>query len=430
MKKHIKVLKQEPGVTRLFQLMKEKYRSLGRVGGSVSIAQFTTEEIEAIASLMGQSPHDLQEKGKILLLQFEKALQETIFSTYTFLELLEEVLGEKVVSKKVEKELKEEERAYFLQQLQEQLPYLNWWWDWINQNRSDCRWIWGLYEKDQATLFEYFTTIHHAFLHVPKGQQYEKLPLFAQRVTGNPHAFDQNTNVGKLLIHCLTVDQIVNQNREKSTIQSTEDLNDLLGFYHLMRDDLWSFVTCRGFYADGITGEHALFTAAVQTNSVLNVPLKLLNELTKIRPSKGNKVWIVENSSVCSSLIDEVPNAPIICTHGQFRIASWLFLDKLVDENTIIYYSGDMDPEGVLMAERIKQRFEEHVVIWRMSVDDYRHALSDEDISTRISQLENIQTIELHAVIEELQIKQKASYQEGLIEWMIEDIKKGMEHIG
>ena len=426
MENHIKILQQEPGVIRLFQLMKEKYRSLGRVGGSVSIAQFSNEEIETIASLIGQSPHDLQEKGRVSLLQFDKALQQTIFSPYTFLELLESVLGEKVVTKRLERELKEEERTNFVHRLQIQFPQLNWWWSWIEKNRSEYRWIWGLYEKDQATLFQQLITIHRAFLQLPEGKIYEKLPLFAQRITGNPHAFDQNTDMGRLFVHCLTVDQKVNRNRETYSVQSTEDLNELLSMYFLMRDDLWNFITCRGFYGHTAEGEHLLFTAAVQTNSVLNVPLKLLNEMVRIRPAKGNQVWIVENSSVCSSLIDAVPDAPIICTHGQFRLASWLFLDKLINEDIVIYYSGDMDPEGVSMADRIKQRYGKHLVIWRMNVDDYQHALSNEEVSARISQLENIQTPELHAVIEQLQIKQKASYQEGLIEWMIDDIKKSM----
>ena len=97
-----------------------------------------------------------------------------------------------------------------------------------------------------------------------------------------------------------------------------------------MRDDLWSFVSCRGFLAEGEMGIHPVWKAAVETGSVLNVPMKELLKLKKCLACERKKVWIVENSSVCSTIVDEVPVAPVICTHGQFRAASWVLLDLLV----------------------------------------------------------------------------------------------------
>lgn len=99
-------------------------------------------------------------------------------------------------------------------------------------------------------------------------------------------------------------------------------------------------------------------------------------------PAKGNKVWIVENSSVCSTIVDEVPGAPVICTHGQFRVASWVLLDFLVEAGCHFYYSGDLDPEGISMAHRLKDRYQNQATFWRMGLDSYIKSLSDEDISS------------------------------------------------
>ena len=61
-----------------------------------------------------------------------------------------------------------------------------------------------------------------------------------------------------------------------------EDLNELLELLRLMRDDLWSFVTCRGLLAETEQGVHPLWLAAVETGSVLNVPIKQLVNVKKI----------------------------------------------------------------------------------------------------------------------------------------------------
>ncbi|WP_445492526.1 DUF2399 domain-containing protein [Niallia sp. 03133] len=80
--------------------------------------------------------------------------------------------------------------------------------------------------------------------------------------------------------------------------------------------------------------------------------MKELAKVTEALPATGNKVWIVENSSVCSTIMDTVSDAPIICTHGQLRAASWRLLDLLTDAHCTLYYSGDLDPEGILIADR------------------------------------------------------------------------------
>ncbi|HWL12431.1 MAG TPA: DUF2399 domain-containing protein, partial [Ureibacillus sp.] len=133
--------------------------------------------------------------------------------------------------------------------------------------------------------------------------------------------------------------------------------------------------------------------------------------------------WIAENSSVCSTIMDALPNAPIICTHGQLRAASWRLLDLLVEANCTLYYSGDLDPEGLLIADRLKKRYKDQVVLWRMDKKTYEASISSENISNRLSKLESLSSPEWSELVSLMREKKRAGYQEAIAESLINDIK-------
>ncbi|MBM7651095.1 TIGR02679 family protein [Neobacillus cucumis] len=425
MNRSVQILREEAGFHKLFKLFKDKYRSLGRIGGTVSTRSFTKKEMESIAGFLGQSADRLLEKGKISLLDFEQELTQTVFSGYSLLQLLEEVLEETIVTKQEENHLEKQKDQNYFQQLRLEYPEGSWWWDWIESKPPEARWIWSLYKQNPLDFFEKVIMVFKAFQETPSVTgKFERLPLFAQKTTGNPHYFDNGSLAGKLLIYCMYVDQQLKGLREAGVPTATEELNELLSSYGLMRDDLWSFVSCRGFFAKGEMGTHPVWVGAAETETVLNVPIKELLKLKEVWPVKGNKVWIVENSSVCSTIVDEVPGAPIICTHGQFRAASWVLLNYLVESGCVLYYSGDLDPEGITMAQRLKDRFPNQVIFWRMDTASYLESISDEDISSRLSKMQTITSSELVEVANALMERKKAGYQEGLVQSLIKDIRR------
>jgi uncharacterized protein (TIGR02679 family) len=419
------VFREDPGFIKLFTLFKEKYRSLGRIAGTVNIQSFSYEEVESIAGFLGQSVNTLLEKRRVSLLTFEQELAKTAFADYTFVPLLEKVLGETILTKNQESDLHENREKQFFEELRLTYPGGNWWWDWIESKPPDARWVWSLYKQDSQGLMDKLSAVFEAFQDLPcKKNKYERLPLFAQRTTGNPHFFDNNQLTGKLLLYCMHVDQQGRGQRAAGMPKTTEELNDLFSTYGLMRDDLWSFVTVRGFLAAGEEGPNPVWKAAVETDTVLNVPLKELLKLKKIWPVKGKKVWIVENSSVCSTIFDEVPYAPLICTHGQFRVASWILLDLLVESGCHLAYSGDLDPEGIMIAQRLKDRYKHQVTFWRMDLVSYETIISEEDITSRLSKMDSITSLELDELVNALKNRKRAGYQEGLIKDLVNDIKR------
>jgi len=170
---------------------------------------------------------------------------------------------------------------------------------------------------------------------------------------------------------------------------------------------------------------HPVWVEAARARLVRNVPLRELITIDRIYPDKGEKVFIVDNSGVCSTLLDALLQTPMMTTFGQVRLASWRLLNLLVQEDVKLYYSGDLVPEGLKMAQTLYDRYPEHVILWRMSEADYLNTspkvrLSDE----RLKKLNSLTHPELIAVAKRMQQTKKAGYQEALVKDMIEDINR------
>ena len=182
--------------------------------------------------------------------------------------------------------------------------------------------------------------------------------------------------------------------------------------------------------AEASEGVPPVWEAAAKTRTVMNVPLRELVHISKAYPKQTafKKVWIVENSGVFSSLADAAPDAPLVCTHGQFKLAALLLMNFLVKDGYQLYYAGDIDPEAIRIATRLLERYPSHVKLWKMTVKDYEKSLSEETISNeRLKKLDSINSKELLEVIDSVKNVKKAGYQEALIFEMVEELKSMYE---
>ena len=143
--------------------------------------------------------------------------------------------------------------------------------------------------------------------------------------------------------------------------------------------------------------------------------------------SKNKRVFIVENQMVFSQLCEELAEYPVslMCTAGQMRVASLVVIALLCQGDNKLYYAGDMDPEGIEIANKIISRHPNHIVPWRYTIADYWLSQSNEIMNqARLSKLDKIQVESLQEVVELIKHEKKAGYQEALIKSMIEDVKK------
>lgn len=408
--------KASTGFSRLFEQFRKKYASLGKVGGSVSIQSFKHDELEAIARFFGEDVATIRLKKTVTLRAFEKKLQTTKFEGVTLLELLEAYFGEALVTKQEALAQMEGQRAERFRELKLTYPTLTFWFTYLEGRTADTHWINRMVETDKFDVS--CEQLSQAMERLPL--DYERLPVFGQRILGNPHAFDRTTDLGKLLIHALHI----KRGQIGAPPSDTERVNDLLLEFKLLRDDITNFVTCANVTAEREGTEHAMWHGAAAMHSVLNVPMRELLNVDRVRPSRGHTVWIVENSGVFSSLLDDVPDAPLVCTHGQFKLAAYRLLDMLVASGCQLKYAGDFDPEGLQMAARLKERYGDKLDYWCMDLESY--VTSDPSVELtgeRLVKLERVTDVELQDVVEEMKRLKRAGYQEALIEKMVVQLK-------
>lgn len=414
--------KSEEAYHQLFQQMRKKYESIGRIGGTIPVKLFSTEELAVISTFFGMPAEKLAAKTSISIKDFEKQLQTTKFGEIGLKELLDAYFGEEIISNKQIKLDKEAKLQHFLQVQKESHPVLGFWFDYLAKKNHDSRWILRLAQTDQSFFEHSVDRLAYALAALPL--KAERLPMFAQRITADPHAFDMNGNLGKLLLHVLAVHHANSVNDELSIPTSTEEINDLLQKYHVYRDDLLNFVTCAGFIAEKKDGSiHPLWQAAAENRAVLNMPLREITSLGRVYPQHGKHVWLVENSGVCASILDQIPCVSIISTNGQFKLAALLVMDLLVKDGCILHYAGDFDPEGLQMAQRLLDRYPDHVRLWHMDLESYRKSGPSKQLSAeRLEKLHGITDGKLRKIADEMVIVKKAGYQEALVSLMVRDL--------
>lgn len=110
-----------------------------------------------------------------------------------------------------------------------------------------------------------------------------------------------------------------------------------------------------------------------------------------------------------------------MCMNGQPRLSSVILLDLLAESGAEIYYAGDFDPEGLLIAQKIKQYYKGKFLYWHMSAEDYEKSRSKEMISEkRLKILDRITDTELEEVVLRIRDEKRAGYQENIWDVLIE----------
>src|SRR5699024_10515958 len=100
----IEFFKSEHVYDKLFKLFRKKYESLGRIGGTIPVKKFSASELEEIGRFFGLPGEQLETKGTIALRAFEEQMEHTRFSTISLKQLLDAYFGEKILSKKEQKQ--------------------------------------------------------------------------------------------------------------------------------------------------------------------------------------------------------------------------------------------------------------------------------------------------------------------------------------
>ena len=443
----VEFFQKEPGFKRLFRLFNKNYYRLGRMGGTVKLPNLKPEEKEALSGIMGRD-YRRQDSASISLAAFKKALEKTRFAGVELKELLEAYHGKAITTRTEEKNRVLSEKNAFFQDLYREFSSENCrlWLEHVQNKGAGTRGIHSMYEQAPKLLYKQLDNVLKAVEELApccslgdsrRGEEnikYERLPVFASRITGDPHGFDLNTDQGRYLISALQfIYSRRSEPRQNRSSLSAEEVTELLGRFGLIRDDLLNFVTCAGLLAcrEEETEPVSMWQCAWEDGTVLNVPLREITRIKRLEPAvsslEESRVFVVENSGVFSGLLDKFPGAfppPLVCTHGQFKLAAFLLFDRLVSGGADIYYSGDFDPEGLQMAQRLLQRYPRSARLWRFTTGDYESCISQVVLSeARLHKLKGITLPALLPLKEKMQELKKAGYQEQMVPVLFEDIK-------
>ena len=449
-KECLEYFRSHPVFRRLLEGFREKYASYGRFAGTVVLKNLTEEERDDLEGFLNRNYHG-KKSASVSAERFEKALAESRFAGISGRDVLElyfhaapegrqerrqreteqwkemirrageaaeRMEGERADQEDVERmetagDTEQEQWSFslpqlWLQEIEDFLPYL----------RKRCREADGDLNEVQRLLFLGVKILNA----LPADAKY--LAVFAAEITGNPHAFDAGTKDGKYL------EMLVRWYSEKGTKEGTfEQETDRDGrpfpliekqrMYlnaGILRDDVSNYALAAGIRAWKKDGSlHEGMKGFFQDGEPVQIPLSVIAGWQSVC-CPGKRVYIVENPSVYAMLCGKwKKDCGLMCMNGQPRLSSLLILDFLAEAGKEVWYAGDFDPEGLLIAQKLRQYYRGEFHYWHMSAEDYRKSISAEQISDRrLKMLEKITDPGLTETAAALYKEKLSGYQENI----------------
>ena len=431
-----------PGFDRCFQELRKKWNSYGRAAGIVKLTAASKEERRALEGFFGKSFAD-QTGGTLSfsVQSFEAALKETAYGELNLQQLMELYFGEPMKTNAARKAEREEQirlffencRQFFLRREHEMCETAGTAADWIETVFQEKKYGYQIilkeWKRNPNHAERLVRTVGMALeMVVPDGGETSggsiMLAVLAARVSGDPHCFDRGTAAGQLLVLGLCRDAGVD------IPSNAEELFALYLRYGIQMDEISSMVAVSGLHLERNGTLHPGLEGFLQAGEPFLLMQKNLDGVTRAYGA-GSCVFVVENEMVFSHLCEQSRRLPeggrpaLLCTMGQPRKAAWQLLDLLTAENPAIFYAGDLDPEGMDIADRIWKRYPDAVHLWRMGPEDYEKSRSEEEISDRrLSMLSRLQNPLLRSTAAQIQKEKKAGYQEALLDEMFADIRE------
>lgn len=421
--------RKDKAYTRMFKEMKKKYIKYGKLSGKISLNHLSEAECIALGKVFGRSllPGDFV----FFVSELQAALNETRYCGVKVEALVERYFKEKIVSNSQKREEKRACNNRFWEAVLDEAGSRfggdTEGTQWLKEVREQHKYGYHLIVREReksidgikAVLME----VCGALAYLSQKDRNEagtvRLAVLGAEVTKNPHRFDRQNAAGRLLISALSYIY----REEEPTAQE-----DILALYYragIAPDDISSYTTCYGIHFYEGDREHEAYRHFIGKGERYVLTLSNLSRLTRADGSR-KKVFMIENQMVFSQVCDEMDGEEyaIVCTSGQLRTASLFLIDLLLKSECKLYYCGDIDPEGIEIADRVLARGAGQIFPWRMTVQDYYRSISNEMLAEkRLNRLDKIANASLRELTALLKAEKKAGYQEHLIDLMVEDIK-------
>ena len=397
------------------QLWKKQYEKYGTCKGSIDLV-LNDSNRECISGLMGKDYYGV-DCVHITFRQLQKAMLNTKYENCDFNEVLKMYFNQRVLTNKYRQE-------------QEQMRVQNIFKQFFKQEGKSQQWIYNTYtnrdsvyirivqasKENEQKCINTVCVVMKALNHLSMWKnKKENISIFASYHTKNPHAFDKNTFAYYLMMHGIVY--FLKVDFPKTNLEQ----NEILYRAGLYQDGISNYCSVARLQAFNENNQpHLGWTGFYDSYEALNVNMDNLLHIHFI--TCCDRVYIVENPSVFQALLKKIKKEKIekiglVCTNGQLNYSAYLLLDILVNSNIEIYYSGDMDPEGLLIAYKIKQRYPS-IKLWCYDVRQYEISKSKEQATDQrmhmLDALKDETLIRIGKCISEN--KNRVGYQENMIE--------------
>lgn len=410
--------KARPVYKKLFLKMRDKYVGLGHFGGTAMLTSLSREEKSQLGEFF-QRDYTSNKTITISADLMKKCLESSKFAGLTWELILETYFGEPLQVKK-EIELAESKRRedYFAEILESisDESGREWLRSILEEKKEGYLLITQLYKEspeELRSILTYVTTGIAKLKVFQDKKQKELLAVFSANVTGNPHYFDEGKTGEKLLFNYLGER---NFDLKQEGLSRAEYKNRIYYEAGILKDEVSNDALAYGIHGwkpDG--GLHEGIEGFLENREPVKLTLQTIGRLEKVC-GQSSQVYVVENPAVFSVLIREYPQRTVICGNGQLRLAVLILMDKFSCD-TVFWYAGDFDPEGLLIAQKLKVRYGERLKLWKYEADLYETYLSEVELSDRrMKKLEQVSVQELQEIREAMYKKRRSAYQESMME--------------
>lgn len=415
----VKYFKGDKGFARFFDRMKSKFETYDReMAGTVVLSCPTQEERDALSGFMKRDYRRCK-AIQIKIAMVQKRLNETRFAGVKVKELVQAYFGFEIITKKTKKQIIELQMAEFFDKILKKVDgtrtfvILK---DIIEENGEEFSLFKHEYKANRVNFEKALIDACLGINSLPDKKML--LPVFAAQVTKNPHTFDKKNLAGRLLI--LLLAKIENIDRPKGV----EGIAEFYYKHNLVIDELSNMVLCKNIVGMNGDEEHKGWLGFFENGEAMQVTLSQLSKISGVKVF-GDRAIVVENPAVFSVLAGMDMKVPLVCTYGQVKLSGLVLLDFLMEAGVKLYYSGDIDPEGILIADRLKSRYADRMELVGFDVESYFKHLSSVKMSeNRLKKLDGVKNEELRAVSEAVRIEGVASYEEEKVEEVIRVLER------
>lgn len=405
---------------------RRQYERLGRLGGRIRVT-LDEQSREDIAGLLGEDYHG-KATAEISYHALKRALDHSRFQGVDMEAVLHSYFQDTIIPDKVRKSTKQEAIQTMLKRCAStHIKAKQWLTSIIDAHTFVYTRIMQEYTKDAAACEVQVKQAADALDALPmwKGE-HQSMALFAGAICGDPHAFDKQTFCFYLLYQAICY-FLHTDASSKGLVQ-----HDILWKAGLYQDGVNNYCVMARLCALDLQGRpHDGWRGFYDRYEALNVHMDNLLAIKAIDRVEIKRALIVENPSVFQALLafgkaNDYRSTAYVCTYGQLNYAGYLLLDLLAQGKIKMYYSGDMDAEGLLIADKLKERYGDNLCLWRYDETDYRTARSQKAPGERQkAMLDKLKDPQLCMIGACLRLGTNG-YQENMLQLYLDDLR-GME---